>query len=124
MELNFRIYDLLARDHRTIQAEELEKLRKDSRYTGKTDKELESKAGRAATRELEERINAAGGELMASLHPGDRLLLHSGPFAGYQGIFDACLSGTDRVRILLNLLQNRQVRLEVPLAQVRLLAQR
>ena len=60
MKLNFRIYDLLARDHRTIQAEELEKLRKDPRYAGLTEKELENKAGRAATRELEGRINAAG----------------------------------------------------------------
>ncbi len=74
MELNFRIYDLLARDHRTIQAEELEKLRKDSRYTGKTDKELESKAGRAATRELEERINAAGRRAGLPQHTGFRWL--------------------------------------------------
>lgn len=77
-----------------------------------------------AIRAKVDRINDAGSELMESLRPGDRLHIHSGPFAGYQGIFDMRLSGTDRVRILLNLLQNRALRLEVPLAQLRLLDQR
>ena len=74
MELNFRIYELLARDHRTIQAEELAKLRKDARYTNREKEDLESKAYRAATRELEARINAAGRRAGLPHHTGFRWL--------------------------------------------------
>jgi len=65
-------------------------------------------------------INAAGGELLEALQPGDRVVISSGPFSGYEGIFDIRLDGNERVRVLLNLLQNRQMRLEVPVGQVQL----
>jgi hypothetical protein len=39
-------------------------------------------------------------------------------FAGYEAIFDARLPGHDRVRVLLNLLENRQFRMVVPTAQI------
>lgn len=60
MELNFKIHELLSRDHRLLQLEALEVLRKDKRYAKLPEKDLESKASRAAVRELELRINAAG----------------------------------------------------------------
>lgn len=63
-------------------------------------------------------INSVGGELIETLKSGDRILVHSGPFAGFDGIFDKCLDGNDRVRVLLNLIQNRQLRLEIPRRQV------
>lgn len=65
-------------------------------------------------------INAAGGELLEAMRPGDRVVISAGPFAGYEGVFDMRLDGNERVRVLLNLLQNRQMRLEVPLGQLQL----
>jgi len=64
-------------------------------------------------------INAAGGELLVKLTPGDTVTIQDGPFAGYQAIFDSRISGADRVRVLLTLLQNRQVPLELSVGQIR-----
>jgi transcription antitermination factor NusG len=64
-------------------------------------------------------INAAGGELFETLKHGERVFVHSGPFAGYEAIFDARLPGTDRVRVLLKLLKNRQMPVELPAGLVR-----
>jgi transcription antitermination factor NusG len=65
-----------------------------------------------------EQINAAGGEQMVSLKHGDPVVIRSGPFAGYEAIFDARLSGHERVRVLLKLLQMRDVNLELSLPQI------
>jgi transcriptional antiterminator RfaH len=54
-------------------------------------------------------IVTAGGELFLGLKRGDNVTIKSGPFAGYNAIFDARLSGSDRVRVLLALLNDRQV---------------
>lgn len=61
-----------------------------------------------------ERVNAAGGELLHDLKQGDLVEIKSGPFVGYQAIFDMRLPGNDRVRILLKLLQGRAAKMEVP----------
>ena len=66
-----------------------------------------------------EEINAAGGELFEVLKSGETVVIHSGPFAGYEAIFDARLPGSDRVRVLLKLLKNRQLPVDLPAAQVR-----
>jgi transcriptional antiterminator RfaH len=71
-----------------------------------------------------EAVNAAGGELLESLKPGDQITIQTGPFAGYEGLFDVRLSGSDRVRVLLKLMQNRQMRLEVPVGYVQRLDHR
>jgi transcription antitermination factor NusG len=47
-----------------------------------------------------------------SLRPGDPLRIKSGPLAGYEGIFDTRLSGSERVQILLKVL-NRTIRAKV-----------
>jgi len=61
-----------------------------------------------------EQIAAAGGELFEGLNPGDKVLISEGPFAGYEAIFDARLSGSERVRVLLQLLNSqRQVPMEL-----------
>jgi transcriptional antiterminator RfaH len=61
-----------------------------------------------------EKINAAGGEELAGLQPGDKVSINDGPFQGYQAIFDSTLPGNVRVRVLLELLGNqRQVPLEL-----------
>ena len=61
-----------------------------------------------------EKINAAGGEELAGLQPGDEVSINDGPFQGYQAIFDSTLPGNVRVRVLLELLGNqRRVPLEL-----------
>jgi transcription antitermination factor NusG len=63
-------------------------------------------------------IMAAGGELFYGLKQGDRVTIRSGAFAGYNAIFDARMSGGDRVRVLLALLNDRQVAMELSEAQL------
>jgi transcriptional antiterminator RfaH len=63
-------------------------------------------------------IAEAGGELFLQLQRGDALRIKSGPFAGYEAIFDERLSGGERVRVLLQMLGDRQVPLELSQAQI------
>jgi transcription antitermination factor NusG len=53
------------------------------------------------------------------LQPGTLLVVDEGAFEGYQAIFDHRLEGTDRVRVLLLFLQDRQVPLEIDLSKTR-----
>jgi len=64
-------------------------------------------------------VNAAGGELFDGLHKGDAVLIHDGPFAGYEAIFDTRLPGSERVRVLIKLLSERQVPVELRSGQIR-----
>jgi transcription antitermination factor NusG len=50
--------------------------------------------------------------------PGERVMMVEGAFEGYEGIFDASLSGTNRVRILLKMLSDRFMPVEVDRALV------
>jgi len=59
-------------------------------------------------------INIAGGELFHELKQGDLVEIQSGPFAGYEAIFDVRLAGSERVRVLLKLLQGRSTKMEIP----------
>jgi transcriptional antiterminator RfaH len=63
-------------------------------------------------------IQAAGGLVFADLATGDSVEITTGPFAGYEAIFDLRLKGSDRVRVLLNLLR-RQVPLELDAGNIR-----
>ena len=72
----------------------------------------------AAIRRRVDEINAAGGELFDGLKTGDVLTVQEGPFKGYEAIFDARLSGDDRVRVLLKLLKGQQFPLELPDRQI------
>jgi transcriptional antiterminator RfaH len=60
-----------------------------------------------------EALNASSQKLLNELKPGDLVLVKSGPFAGYEAIFDEHLPGRDRVRVLLGYLQKRQIPLEL-----------
>ena len=71
-----------------------------------------------AIRQRVNEINAAGGELFDVLKAGETVLVHSGPFAGYEAIFDARLPGKERVRVLLKLLRNRTIPVELPAGYV------
>ena len=63
-------------------------------------------------------INAAGGEHLEELNPGDVVTIQDGPLAGHEAIFDKRLSGPDRVRVLLNLLKDRRIQVDLPAGQI------
>jgi transcription antitermination factor NusG len=63
-------------------------------------------------------INAAGGQLLHDLKPGDIVTVREGPFCGYDAIFDSRLSGDERVRVLLKLLNARKFPLELSISQI------
>ena len=65
-----------------------------------------------------ERMNAASGELWEGLKAGDVVAIQEGPFAGYQAIFDARVSGKERVRVLLQLLRDRKLGVELSIRQI------
>jgi transcriptional antiterminator RfaH len=65
-------------------------------------------------------IAAAGGELFDGLNRGDAIVINEGPFSGYEAIFDARLPGSERVRVLLQLLNSqRQVPIELNAGQIK-----
>lgn len=72
----------------------------------------------AAIRRQVEFINASQKKFVEELKPGDSVLVQDGPFAGYEAIFDGRISGRDRVRVLLNFLQKRQVPLDLQEGQI------
>ncbi|MFO7664774.1 MAG: transcription termination/antitermination NusG family protein [Chloroflexota bacterium] len=72
-------------------------------------------------RELKERVNrieAAGGLVEETFQPGDPIRIVSGPFAGYEGIFDANLPGRERVQILLAFLSEHPQRIKIDPAEI------
>jgi len=56
--------------------------------------------------------------------PGDRVEINAGPFGGYQAVFDGQIAGTDRVRVLLQLLQLRPIKLDIAAEQIQLTKRR
>jgi transcriptional antiterminator RfaH len=67
-----------------------------------------------ALRSRIEQINAAGGEALEGLKKGDLVMIQAGPFAGYEAIFDAQVSGSERVRVLLQILKGQPKALVLP----------
>ena len=63
-------------------------------------------------------LNASSRSLLDELKPGDSVMVQTGPFAGYEAIFDGRISGRDRVRVLLGFLQKRQIPLELREQQI------
>ena len=55
--------------------------------------------------------------------PGDVVVINDGPFATYKAMFDCRLAGSDRVRVLLELLQGQKMRLELSGRQLQPLTQ-
>jgi transcriptional antiterminator RfaH len=72
----------------------------------------------AAIRKRVDEVNTVGGELLDGLRPGDAVTIQAGPFCGYEAIFDSRISGEERVRVLLRLLNHRQLILELPGGQI------
>jgi transcriptional antiterminator RfaH len=54
-----------------------------------------------------------------SFSHGDPVTIHGGPFDGYQAIFDTKLEGSERVRLLIELLRGQQMRVQVPARMVK-----
>ncbi len=65
-----------------------------------------------------EQINSADDDPLSGLQPGDTIEIQSGPFAGYQAIFDHRIAGSERVRVLLKFLADREIWLELPARQI------
>jgi transcriptional antiterminator RfaH len=65
------------------------------------------------------------GLVVKEFETGDRVIVRDGMFEGYRGIFDTYLSGNERARILIEMLNARFVPLEIDIKQVeKLSAQR
>jgi transcriptional antiterminator RfaH len=68
-------------------------------------------------------INNNGGEILCGVKPGDLIEISSGPFAGYRAIFSSHAAGHERVQVLLQMLQDRQICVELPGGQIDLIKQ-
>jgi hypothetical protein len=60
-----------------------------------------------------EEIWDAGGLVFDGLQKGDSVFIREGIFEGYRAIFDVRLPGSERVRVLLEMLSNRYVPMEM-----------
>jgi len=78
----------------------------------------------AAIKRQVDQTNTSSRDLAIDMQPGDVVLVQDGPFAGYEAIFDTRLSGQDRVRVLLSLLQRRQIPLEIESRHIRRVSRR
>ena len=62
-----------------------------------------------------QRINQAQADgKKQGLKHGDPVIILDGPFEGYQAIFDTALEGSDRVRLLIKFIRDKQIRVQVP----------
>ena len=69
-------------------------------------------------RDKVDQTNISGLEAWQNMNPGDDITIHSGPFAGYRGIFSSYLSDRERVIVFLKFIRNQQVRVELPVGQI------
>jgi len=66
-----------------------------------------------AIRSHVDRINSEKSEPQRMFVSGEKIVIHSGPFAGFYAIFDSYLPGHERVRVLLQMLRDRQLKVEL-----------
>lgn len=76
-----------------------------------------------AIREKVEQTNTNDNNQDERFISGELVTIQSGPFAGYQAIFDSRLPGHERVRVLLKMLSDRQVGVELSARQIKSLQQ-
>jgi transcription antitermination factor NusG len=65
-----------------------------------------------------EEVEAAEDHAFDGLKSGDAVSIQAGPLAGYEAVFDARLSGGERVRVLLEILGERRIPVELSAAQI------
>ena len=63
-------------------------------------------------------IKNKGGLIFDQLEPGTPIRVIDGPFQGYEAIFDTRLDGQERVRVLLQMLNDRRVPVEMHVGQI------
>ena len=63
-------------------------------------------------------VNGAQGKLLEGLRPGDEVVIHSGPFAGYDAIFCARLRDSERVQVFLKVLHEQTVKVDLHVDQI------
>lgn len=83
-----------------------------------------SYVGNALIREIQkqvEEVTDSANSYDDRFRPGDLVVINDGPFATYQAMFDGRLSSSDRVRVLVELLQGQKMRLELSGRQLQLL---
>jgi len=73
----------------------------------------------AAVKKHVETYNVTVRDQKKGFQSGDSVIIEDGPFAGYEAVFDTHISGQDRVRVLLSLLQRRQLPVEISSSQIR-----
>ena len=64
-------------------------------------------------RDRVDEINNTKDNMLESLRPGDEVVIHSGSFAGYDAIFASRLRDSERVRVLLRILQDHTIRIDL-----------
>ena len=69
-------------------------------------------------REKVETVNTLDENKSGKFKNGESVTIQSGPFAGYHAIFDSRLPGHERVRVLLQLLSDRQIGVELSAGQI------
>lgn len=73
-----------------------------------------------AIRQQVNKVNQTGGLTVDGFKQGEIVIIQEGPFAGYEAIFNVSLPGSERVKVLLKLMNDqRQVPLEIPAFQVK-----
>jgi transcription antitermination factor NusG len=65
-----------------------------------------------------DRINRSVADVANTFKPGDMVSIQDGPFAGYEGIFNARLPGRDRAEVLLRMLEGSQLRVELTIDHI------
>lgn len=63
-------------------------------------------------------INSGTNKIQEGLRAGDEVVIHSGPFAGYNAIFCSRLHDTERAEVLLKVLQDQAIRINLPLCNL------
>ena len=66
------------------------------------------------------RINNTGEDIAVRIKSGDMVDIGDGPFAGHKAIFDSRLSGGERARVLLTLLNHQTIQIQLPISQLHL----
>jgi transcriptional antiterminator RfaH len=80
--------------------------------------------GDTLIREIQQQVEVITDSASSNIdrfRPGDLVVINDGPFATYKAMFDCRLSGSDRVHVLLELLQDQKIRVELSGRQLQLL---
>ena len=63
-------------------------------------------------------IAEAGAGITGDFKRNDPVWIHDGPFVDYEAIFDTRISGSERVRVLLQMIDGRNIKVEMYAAQI------